>query len=639
MFFLPGMFLLIKAKLKLPFWERLFLGGVVGLVLLTLISYICIVLNIFYFSAIPVILIDIFALKQIRKITEGFQFQINKQLLILLVVFILGIIGQLLVISPSGKLNNGDLVFWSSHAHDSSWHIALMEEFKKGYPLQNPALAGERLVNYHFFSDIAPSVFSSFFLSKWDLYFRFFPLFYSAELGAMAFIFGRKFGKSFSAGVWSSIFAYFSGSFGFIVTLMQNHQIAGESIFGSSQIQSSIGNPPQVVSLILVLTFFYLFSLFITHRNKTLTFLCILLAGTLIVFKVYAGVVVLAGLAIAAACQLIKERKAYILSLFLPSLALSSALYFPNVSATTSFLIFQPWWYIQIMMITPDHLNLIDWEHKRQTYLADHNLKRVLQLEVEAFLIFFIGNLGMRFIGLWDFFKSFKNIFSDYLIQILFSTALISFILPLLFLQKGVASNTIQFLQYFLLIMGIFAATTTSKLIEKIPSLAGKTTLILSIIVLSIPTQIGLLNTFYSRPAFAKIQGDELIALNFIKQNTPSNSIFLTPPFNKYLDTHQSTPPIWAWSDSAYVSAVTGRREYLADIEQVDIMGYDFKSRLNAQEGLFNETNPQTFEKEVRSMKVNYLYFPLLQKPKVDLTKTAFQKVFQNESAELWKIY
>lgn len=244
----------------------------------------------------------------------------------------------------------------------------------------------------------------------------------------------------------------------------------------------------------------------------------------------------------------------------------------------------------------------------------------------------------MRLLGLWDFLKGLKKIFSDYLIQILISVSVISFIFPLLFLQKGVAGNTIQFLQYFLLIFGVFAALTTDRLLNRIKPIFGRVMIALVIIFLSVPTQIGLLNTFYSRTAFAQISQNDLSALSYIKNNTPENAVILTPPFNKYLDTHQATPPIWAWSDTAYVAAITGRREYLADTEQVDIMGYKYQSRLNVQEGIFNESDPQIFTNEIKRIGVDYLYFPLLQKPKVDLNKTTLTPIFKNGTSELWRI-
>ena len=134
------------------------MGTVVGFVLLTLVSYLLIVIN-FPILIVPVIIILLALIfKPLVYEIKQIKIKFNLQTVIILIVFILGIVGQLAVISPSGVFQNGDLVFWSAHGHDGAWHIALMEEIKKGYPFGNPSLAGEKLVNYHFFSDILPAI-------------------------------------------------------------------------------------------------------------------------------------------------------------------------------------------------------------------------------------------------------------------------------------------------------------------------------------------------------------------------------------------------------------------------------------------------------------------------------------------------
>ena len=66
------------------------------------------------------------------------------------------------------------------------------------------------------------------------------------------------------------------------------------------------------------------------------------------------------------------------------------------------------------MVVIDSRLDWIDLEHRRQTYIYENNLKRVIQLEITAFLIFVFGNLGMRFIGLLSFIKLLPTIFKDY---------------------------------------------------------------------------------------------------------------------------------------------------------------------------------------------------------------------------------
>jgi len=142
--------------------EKILMGGIVGFTLLTLISYLLIVANV-PFLIIPITLLAIvFVAKPLVKVLKEIKIKFDKTTILTLLVFVVGIIGQMLVISPSGILKNGDLVFWSAHGHDASWHIALMEEIKKGYPFQNPVFAGEKLINYHFFSDIAPAIISKY---------------------------------------------------------------------------------------------------------------------------------------------------------------------------------------------------------------------------------------------------------------------------------------------------------------------------------------------------------------------------------------------------------------------------------------------------------------------------------------------
>jgi len=307
-FTIPGIFLLQKSKISFSFLEKLTLGTVIGFVGFTLLAYIFMALR-GPFLILPITaLIVLTSFKIITGLKINLKNYSKKQLSILLIIFVLGIAGQMAIVAPSGLKVSQDLVFYSSNGHDGPWHIALIGEMKKGYPLQNPVFAGERLVNYHFFSDIAPAQFSQFFrFSNLDLYFRFFPFLFSLLLGAMAFLLGRKLGNSFNAGVWSTFFVYFVGSFGFLVTWMQNRTLGGESIFWASQIQSSVGNPPQIISSFLILTIIYLFIILLPRKNLILFAISTLLVGTLVEFKIYASVVVLISLAIVGIMQFIKE--------------------------------------------------------------------------------------------------------------------------------------------------------------------------------------------------------------------------------------------------------------------------------------------------------------------------------------------
>ena len=259
-------------------------------------------------------------------------------------------------------------------------------------------------------------------------------------------------------------------------------------------------------------------------------------------------------------------------------------------------------------------------------------------MESVGLLIFFFGNLGIRFIGLWQFGKYIKNSLKDYFKLTFVIATSLAFIFPLLFLQRGVAGGTANFLQYFILLFGFAAAITISELTEKITNKFKRLFFIFLIVILAIPTQVGLLREFYSRPAFARISKLELEALDFISKNTNEEMVVLTPPYNQYLNLGGATPHIWDWFDTAYVAAFSSRRTFFDDYEQVDIMGYDFKERLEAKNKIFNSESAEVVKNEITSTRVDLVYFPKPLSPKVDLKSIGLIKLFENPEIEVWKV-
>ncbi|MBC7293107.1 MAG: hypothetical protein H5T84_03175, partial [Thermoleophilia bacterium] len=154
------------------------------------------------------------------------------------------------------------------------------------------------------------------------------------------------------------------------------------------------------------------------------------------------------------------------------------------------------------------NLNWVDLELKRQFYLAKGGIRswlRIIQFEGTAFLIFLIGNLGTRTLGFLYLFQNFlnKKIFKQPLLMNLVVSALIAFFIPLFFVQKGVAYNLIQFMQYFLLIFGFFAAISAYNLFSQIKIKFKKILLIVFFVFFSIPTVIGNLYEFYGKNPLA----------------------------------------------------------------------------------------------------------------------------------------
>ncbi len=652
-FSLPGYLLLQKLRLKnIPLIDQYVLSSVVGIVLFTLSAYILAAFHVrFLMWIFPAI--GIFTFYSSRKIlrTSLPSLQFKALPFWFYLVMGVGMLGQLAINVPSG-LNYGDGVyFWSSHGHDGVWHLALMEEFHKNiFPFQNPEFAGHTLQNYHFFVDLLMSEISRLFgFSNLDLYFRQFPLLFSLLLGLSSFAFIRLWSKNLSGGIWGMFFIYFCGSFGYFFTIPRQHNLAGEALFWVTQTQSVIGNPPHMAAFIVLTTFLYCFYHYCRFSSWRYFLLLTLLGGAVIEFKVYAGLLILGGLLTVGVMQLLLKRDPKLLLLFLSTFLLAFGIYFPNSASSQDFIVWQPWWFIRTMVVAPDRLDWLELELRRQTYLSEHNWKRVIYVESIAFFIFMIGNLGMRVIGFWTMIRFLKkDFFSQYFNLFFLAITMASFFIPVFFVQKGVAWNAIQFNQYFLLLMGFVAAMTVTSLLSSLNRKSPKIVVIIVLILLSIPTQLGVLLQFYTHPPLSKISENELEALNYLKNHSSSADVILTGAFNGYAAAQFSSSPIpiYAWYETGYVSAFTGRHTFLADQEQLDIMGYHPEALAEERKLIFPDIVPSVhiskgadyINNYLKTKKIDYIYLVYDQRLNAPDSDLDIDLIFKNNDARIYKV-
>lgn len=645
-FTLPAQRLLkiIKFEVVSPI-ENFFLSTVIGIVGFTLIAYILAALHL----RILMYLIPLVGLwskaPELRSWSLRF-FSLPKLTLVpksLVLIFIIGIIGQVVINAPSGWMYEDGLYFYSSHGHDGVWHLALMEEMKRPiFPFQNPEYAGHQLQNYHFFVDLLMSEMSRlFYFSNLDVYFRFMPVVFSLLLGLGSYLLVTNWTGDKRAGWWAVFFTYFAGSFGFILTLIRDHKLGGESIFWVSQTQSVLGNPPHAAAFVILIAVLILLLKFFRADFKWPVFVLIaVLGGALIEFKVYAGVLLLGGLLVVGLWELMKRRQPKPLYLFGSTLLVAMAIYLPNSSNSQDFLIWQPWWFIRTMVVAGDRLDWLDLELRRQTYIAEHNWKRVIQLETTALLIFMVGNLGMRFLGFLTFIRKIKSMFSDNFDLCFMAMTTASFLIPVFFLQKGVAWNVIQFEQYFLLLFGFLAAISVNQFLNWIKKVRIRNFITVVIIILALPTQIGLLQQFYGNLPLSKISFGELEGLKYLQDNTSIDDIILTAPFSRYARDSFGLPPvpISSWYETGYVPAFSGRRTLISDHEQLDIMGYQIKSLLTEREQVFKTPDNSLKNDFLKKYQIGYIY--LAPKQQFATTSADLQAdiVFSNNDVQIYKV-
>lgn len=646
-FYLPG-FLLVKSVFKkLRSDEEITLSYAIGIIIFLLISILFFILKInplFLF-----IILALFSLLKFKRslFTPFFFFFKEKLLLFLL---ILGTLVEGFINFPSGfPYQNGHL-YWSAQGHDGLWHVAVIEAIKRNFPPQNLLYAGEKLFNYHYFSDIIMAGFSKCFpfLNILDLYFRYFPFLISFLIGLSAYSFLTTWTKNKKIGLWGVFFTYFVGSFGYIVLAIQKRGFfGGETVFWAAQGNTIIGNPPHAFCYFLIPSFFLAFYYYINNKNWSSFLFSLLLGGFLLGFKVSGGIIISIASLATGVFFLIKRRSA---DLFFHGLFITGLNFITFKLLTRggeSLLVFHPWWFIRTMVV--DRLNWADLELRRQFYLAKGGIRswiRILQFEGIAFLIFIVGNLGTRIVGFEEVFKNIflnKKFFKSPLIMSLIIAMTTGFLFPLLFIQKGVSYNLIQFMQYFLLIFGFFAAISAYNLTVGVKPRLKRIIFIAFFIFLSIPTVIGNLWEFYGKNALAIVSNQEIEALNFLKRVSSPFDIILTKPFDRW--THLSYPhqpwPISVWESTAYVSAYTSRQTYLTDEGQLRILGIDPEERMAKINAFFEPQTPLSQkQKFLDSEKIKFIYLRKEKGEPSDLeffSKLGLKKIYENQEVVIYE--
>jgi len=540
-----------------------------------------------------------------------------------------GVIFQIPVMVKSGSLYDFGIGYWGPLARDGVWHEALVNQVLRNFPPDNPGFAGFRLTNYHYFYDLVVAgasavtgVSPSFFIYK------FFPIVFSLLLGVFTCLLASRLFKNKFISLLAVFFVYFGSSFGWIVEYIKRGSIwGGESAFWANQPVSMNLNPPFAISLIILIALIFLVDSYLTKSNKLKAAAIIILSGTLIGFKVYAGVIVLAGLSFLS----LKERKLFLISI--PSLLLSALIYFSQSMGSEKLLEFNPFWLVNTMIDAGDRVGIPNFTVRRFAYLGGGKWLHFFVLEALSFLIFFVGNLGTRIVAL---FGINKKIFNENIHFFILSMSAVSLVLPLIFTQKGNAWNIVQFFYYFLFFSSLYAAYTLGKIYEKLPKFASFIIIGAILVITPISSIATFRSWLYPNPP-AKLTQGELDGLTFLK--TQEDGVALKHPFDPNLRGKFEDPyPLAVYADNAYVSAYSRKPVFIEDVEQQIVLGTDYKNRLEDATRFFVEKDLSWSNQFLKENNISYIYLPKIYALPVAEQEYAMKKIFENEEVNIYRV-
>ncbi len=531
----------------------------------------------------------------------------------------------------NGLLYSFGMGFWEAHGHDGIWHIALAKQLAQG-TFEMPIFAGERIKNYHIGFDLLLAwIHKLTGISIVNLYFQVLPILFALVIGLLTYKFVFIWRNSFSEAFWATFFVYFGGSFGWVLTLVRDGKIGGESVFWSQQAISTLVNPPFAFSLILLL--FGLICIVGIQRGTNFRYLiiAILCFTVLLQVKVYGGLLSLGGLFILSIIQFVKERKSSFLLLFVPTAVLSWLLFFQLNRSASNLVFFYPFWFLEMMMLLPDRLNWVGFYEIMTYYRVKDLWIRVFITYGLAFLIFLVGNMGTRIISFLSLLEFRRNKI-DYVFFFLLIIFIGGILFPMLFLQEGTPWNTVQFFYYSLFVASIWSGIAMNHLTRS-------WILVVFVLLLTLPTTYGVLCLYVSDVSTVKISQEELEALNFLDK-LPGGRV-LTYPYNPQMQQEgvkYSPQPLYIYRSTAYVAAFSGKPVFLEDEDNLTITNYDWKERKARIEEFFSTEDVEEAKLFLKDNKIAYIYLVGKQSLKFDEKQLGVKKIFENQEARIYRV-
>ena len=559
-------------------------------------------------------------------------------------LILLGTIIWSLTMVKSGIVYDFGAGFWGPNGHDGIWHIALSNSLARG-GWEMPIFAGEAIKNYHVGYDLLlAAIHKLTFIPISNLYFQIFPPALAMLIGIFVYKFVYLWKNSKIAAFWATFFVYFSGSFGWLVTLVKNRSIDGESLFWAQQSVSTLINPPFALSLVVI---FYGLTILVkslrvskkkSYLNKRNLALVTILFGILVQIKIYASVLVLGGLFIAGLWRLVKRKGNILFKVFSGSLIISMLLFLPLNEGAGSTIVFKPFWFVETMMSFNDRVGWGKFGEAMVNYKLGGVWLKAISAYALAFLIFLIGNMGMRIFSFGYLYKSIKGRKLSYLEILIYSVIVGGIIAPMLFVQSGTAWNTIQFFYYSLVFMGILAGISFADLLQKINSTTLHRVVVVFVVALTVPTVIATLRHYLPKRPPAMVSMNEIEALKFLEEQP--DGIVLVLPFGRELAQKLEIDPprpLYLYESTAYVSAYTGKQSYLEDEVNLEITGYDWRGRREKIGKFFLAQSEEEAGVFLKENNITYFYWNKALYGLIRGDQSLVENIFENTEIVIYK--
>lgn len=530
----------------------------------------------------------------------------------------------MLVIVPSGSrycfTGKCGTYFWGAHEHDAVWHLALVEVAFSSLPFRFPVLLGQQLGGYNYLLDFIIHIISLSGLSPSVIYFKILPVIWFGVFGYLLHQASRLIRPDRNFSRWAFFFVLFSTSFGVLIQWFKHNTLWGSVGIPTMQGALSMTNPQFMWSICVLLMIWI-----VVKKEKliwTLGMLVFLGLGLKFYFIVPALIFICYYVLSLLVSKKIRSAMTVVLSV---SIGLIAAYMIFYKGGAPGGLIWKPLeiphqmiedknlWYDQIMVQQRYYIQ----------QLGHMFSPRLWWIEAKTIFYFIFFNFGLRFFGVIGaaLLMIFKRKSSQQLAPFLF-TIVICTLMPIFFIQRGTWWNSIQFLYYGIFFASILAAEFAWQITHK-RHVVFTIGVVIVCILFFIPTNLEVAQLFGSHTGAHYIPDDEVIALRELHKLP--YGVVLTQPFSA-----KDTNILADSFDTAYVAAYGGKQVYLADKDQLQLLGVGYEKM---QETLIED--PCSLLADVQYVYIRLQARDLKLNTCTNLSKE-FHLVYKNRGVNLW---
>lgn len=606
-----GAFVLNFLKIVLTPGRYLIMSTVIGICFISLSAFILRIIHLGNLTY-TVILIPLFYFLLSRKykfIFESIKVLTIDKIFILLLVFSTFCLSYISYFS--GDVINGKLRIIGGHAHDSLWHIALINNIQNTNSLpENPNYSDLIVYNYHYFTDIFIAITSSLTsINTLSLYFKIIPIFFALLFISMIYIITRELVVSKLFSYLSMLIVPIASNLYYLMFLLYPGAQSNPSILWIEEYATRMVNLQLLLSYSVVLTLLFL----ILKIDKTFgvkqILIFSLLTVSLFAIKSYGFV----NFCFALLTLLIFKRSVRFLKLFIGIVIVFISFNLIYPLSKESILFFKPFWFIQTMFESSGNLNNSAWELRRRIFLEHNNYARLFLLYLEGLMVFILGNLGLRIIGLVSIFLHNKN---KEIIYLLFFISSVGLLLPILFLQRGIVWNSIQFSYYSVITLSILSIVVIEKIYLRFKPLG--LVLILIFWLSLLPGVFYTIKTYYPRSDIGR-DNDYLNAAVYLKEQ-PKGIVLLEP----------------IYTEDAFVSALSEKTAYYSDKTILAILLIDSSKREKEVESFFGIGQMDFKNHFLQDNSIKYI-FSSKTNP-LDESKLGVEEIYNNEKIIIYEV-